>query len=375
MTTDELKYVNPVFADPIKYLQFRDANLKDVIHGYESLDHIALTNPGSPDSVRPILGNSVVEMFFQMQLVGVELLQPKVIEDQLRMARILGYYMAYPTVNKMGFDQFRTGKTPVEVVSNDMTVGFLGESWRNAGIGLINKVEEHDGSIECEINEVGCSIKALDSKYCSLCSNLCGIAEGLTGVLWSGELEECGNAESGTCKIRIHPGDEPFVKDKLEKRDYADILDGLVKSVVDGVNPYPRKELGSDLTMTLSQVVNYLFENASPGHRILYHFSGMKVGEKMAELKPAKNMNEAVENLGKIFSENKVGLLKQDGDNLILEESLMASGVKNQKPQCAYLGKIIEGCLSKALGRKFSVTETKCLAKGDDFCEFACKRI
>jgi len=40
-----------------------------------------------------------------------------------------------------------------------------------------------------------------------------------------------------------------------------------------------------------------------------------------------------------------------------------------------FLAGIIEGMLEQATREKWQVDEVKCLANGDDFCEFACRRV
>lgn len=59
-----------------------------------------------------------------------------------------------------------------------------------------------------------------------------------------------------------------------------------------------------------------------------------------------------------------------------MDESVYASGVSNIGMKLdVFLAGIIEGALNQASGEKWRVDETKCLANGDDCCEFSCKRV
>jgi predicted hydrocarbon binding protein len=55
-------------------------------------------------------------------------------------------------------------------------------------------------------------------------------------------------------------------------------------------------------------------------------------------------------------------------------ESVYSSSVQNIHLKLdAYIAGIIEGTLKKATNQKWQVDETKCIANGDDYCEFNCK--
>ena len=59
-----------------------------------------------------------------------------------------------------------------------------------------------------------------------------------------------------------------------------------------------------------------------------------------------------------------------------MDESLYASGVSNIHMKLdVFLAGIIEGILNQATDEKWRVDEIKCLANGDDYCEFAARKM
>jgi predicted hydrocarbon binding protein len=75
----------------------------------------------------------------------------------------------------------------------------------------------------------------------------------------------------------------------------------------------------------------------------------------------------------------KIGLLKiepqtDDYIRLRLDESVYSSGVKNVNMKLdTFIAGIIEGALKQGTNQKWNAEETKCIANGDEHCEFICK--
>ena len=74
----------------------------------------------------------------------------------------------------------------------------------------------------------------------------------------------------------------------------------------------------------------------------------------------------------------RVGLLtaeyKPEAIIVKMEESLYSAGVKNIGMKLdTHISGIIEGALKQSTGQNWSVDETRCIANGDEYCEFRCK--
>lgn len=102
----------------------------------------------------------------------------------------------------------------------------------------------------------------------------------------------------------------------------------------------------------------------------------LTVGRKIGESLPVTN----VEDLLALFEELKIGIPRivySDEHRLnIAVEDCFCKGLptlEEEKMICDLEGAILEGALSKLLGRKVSVREIKCNATGHEFCEYEVK--
>ena len=102
----------------------------------------------------------------------------------------------------------------------------------------------------------------------------------------------------------------------------------------------------------------------------------LTVGRKIGESLPVTN----VEDLLALFEELKIGIPRivySDEHRLnIAVEDCFCKGLptlEEEKMICDLEGAILEGALSKLLGRRVSVREIKCNATGHEFCEYEVK--
>jgi predicted hydrocarbon binding protein len=102
----------------------------------------------------------------------------------------------------------------------------------------------------------------------------------------------------------------------------------------------------------------------------------LTVGRKIGESLPVSS----VEDLLALFEELKIGIPRivySDEHRLnIAVEDCFCKGLptlEEEKMICDLEGAILEGALSKLLGRRVSVRENKCNATGHEYCEYEVK--
>ncbi|CAM4512167.1 V4R domain-containing protein [Paenibacillus typhae] len=102
----------------------------------------------------------------------------------------------------------------------------------------------------------------------------------------------------------------------------------------------------------------------------------LTVGRKIGESLPVSS----VEDLLALFEELKIGIPRivySDEHRLnIAVEDCFCKGLptlEEEKMICDLEGAILEGALSKLLGRRVSVREIKCNATGHEYCEYEVK--
>lgn len=319
------------FSIPENYLTFRDANVQYLRENYESLSSIGILT-GKTNRLRPTLGDYASIDFFQLMMTGMLAYAPHLIEDTMRIARLVGYFMVYPTTETTGIKQAlalirKKEKNTCNIPANPKITSLMKKTWEKTRIGLLEKVSAEDGHVTYEISEVGCGIQAFSNKYCSLAANLCGIAEGLTNTLWTGKLLECGHKCNTTCKVQITPGDQPFTEKQPKQKEYEKTNQTLIQNMTENKPTYPRPKLGPHLHISLHQSLNYTLLNATPGHKTLYLHTAQKTGQKIPTTKKQE-----------ILKQQKICLTQK---NQITESLYTAKTKKTQPNQNKYIKKIL----------------------------------
>lgn len=300
--------------------------------------------------------------------------------------QLAGYYMIYtPTRSrgvKIALDLIKAGRDLKTIPANEKIVSLLKKAWVKNGVGELIAVEVMDDkSILYKVRDVCCSIEAVGSKYCSLAAVLCGQAEALTDLTWCGELLGCQHLGEPYCCVKIKPGNEKLVGSDINENELSKLTDSIVESIVEKKPRYPRRNLGDDFHFSLHQMLNYLMLTPSPGHAILSKHSGVLVGERIAEKAGLSGRDAVFDYARDLFSYLKAGILHEPVGRggrffLQMDESVYASGVNNIHMKLdVFLAGIIEGMLNLATEEKWRVEETKCLANGDELCEFECKNL
>ncbi len=135
-----------------------------------------------------------------------------------------------------------------------------------------------------------------------------------------------------------------------------------------------RKTLG-DFDHIAALQVTYLglWLSSTGTHTILY-FIGKNTGEKISKNLKG-NLDNRLEKFSELFRKLKIGLLeiKRKDDKFIITEKDCAftAGASNfGKRICSYTAGMISGFLNSATNKTYNVIETKCIANGDEHCEF-----
>ncbi|HMK53588.1 MAG TPA: V4R domain-containing protein [Methanobacteriaceae archaeon] len=106
----------------------------------------------------------------------------------------------------------------------------------------------------------------------------------------------------------------------------------------------------------------------------ILHRAGSKVGEAFYKKLEAKKVDDVVKNLAQFWEENHLGKVEVKSlSPLIIQaydcfecEDLPQLG----RPACAFDSGILEAVFSIYFGKEVKVTETKCYAQGDQYCQF-----
>jgi len=116
-----------------------------------------------------------------------------------------------------------------------------------------------------------------------------------------------------------------------------------------------------------------LWLSSSGSHTILY-WIGKDSGEKISK-KFKGSLDKRLKEFSKFFKDLKIGNLayQRKGEKFIFSEKECAftSGASNfGKRICSYTAGMIAGFLKTSTGKNYNVIETKCIANGDEYCEF-----
>ncbi len=166
--------------------------------------------------------------------------------------------------------------------------------------------------------------------------------------------------------------DLPFHKfDILTDKD----LKKIRKSIFDRMFKEGKEKRTDWIHLSIPQIFYIGMSLSSAGSHTMFYWVGRKSGQEMKKRIKGKSLNTKLKNLPGLFKDLKLGMLeiKKNKKSLtfIVKESAFASGTKNLKKMlCSYLAGLFSGFLETSRGKKVSVIETKCIAKGNPHCEF-----
>jgi predicted hydrocarbon binding protein len=117
------------------------------------------------------------------------------------------------------------------------------------------------------------------------------------------------------------------------------------------------------------------------GASVICYLAGKGAGRSLANLiqqrTKTNTLEEIYEKIAEIYERCGWGSLQsvmfrqKTGEFLIrIHNNAFARGVRSQTSSCYYVKGLLEGILEQLTGRHSISEETKCMAKGDAYCEF-----
>jgi len=165
----------------------------------------------------------------------------------------------------------------------------------------------------------------------------------------------------------------------IENEELENMIDQIVDHIILN-KPSGRVKLNDVVDLSGEQIFTYFMQKTDEEHKIIEKYAGIRAGKKLAEKARIFNEKEALGFIKKIFEQEKIGQIiepieENDEIRIIMNESAYSSGVKNIHLMLdLFPAGMMEGIISQATKQKWTVEETKCLANGDNHCEFILKK-
>jgi predicted hydrocarbon binding protein len=336
--------------------------------------------------IRPTLGDFCHINCYNLRKFSLLAYNPNLIYELYEACKLMGYYDVENVMKESGLQKFIESLSRTDhfwdIFEDKKFIKVAKESFSRIGVGIVDwTMDRKRGKFTHVIRE---SLSTPLKSSCSCCpeqlADFIGSLEYLSQRFWGGRESKCISKGDEYCQLDIHiikTEEKPNIE-VLDKTEVHNILNNIVCNLKEGDVLY-RRTIGDYVHISGEQCINYVLISKSPGHEIVAKYSGNIVGKKMAQEMPLKTEKESFEYLTNIFKHLKVGILTslQQTDDTIkiqMQESLYSSGVDNINTKLdTFIAGIIEGVLKEATNQKWNVEETKCLANGDDYCEFVCK--
>jgi predicted hydrocarbon binding protein len=124
--------------------------------------------------------------------------------------------------------------------------------------------------------------------------------------------------------------------------------------------------------------VNKIF---GTGASVVWHLAGKGAGKSLANLMGKKAKSDSILDVCKKIAElyercgwGKVQpiILRQKTSEFLIRiyNNAFARGIQSQTLSCYYIKGLLEGILEQLIGKHARSEETKCISKGDPYCEF-----
>jgi len=339
------------------------------------------------DPVRKILGDFVHINFYNLRKFALLSYSPKFAPELFKVSKLTGYYdgelgLISAELDKTKERLTRTGKF-LDIFKKIMENGVDVKAYANLGCGII-AIKEMDVKKDRLVYTLDESTNYPVRSTKRLCYEdigaLCGISEAVTHRSFSGMETKCHCKGDNICEFELYPTkreEEPNI-DQITSQEASGILDDLVEDIVHRRHTVNRKRLGDYTYIGYDQCMNYLITKTSEGHEVLSKYCGGQIGERIAKKTKLDDTKEILDYVKELFDWMRVGLLnvevKKDKITIELKETIYSSGVKNINMKLdTFIAGIIEGALNQSTGYKWQINETKCLANGDNHCEFTCE--
>lgn len=377
-------------VDKIKYLIERQKGAGTIYDGFYANIQSAATiiHTKKQMVIRDELGDFVNTNFGALRILSLLYQKPEYINELFKIGKLLGYFATIEDLKQSGKTEYIGLPYNSDIfwnsISSDKIQGYHREGWCSGKEGFLQFVgaNKKEGIIRYYLKESPVSVFKSNKPLCFFeVATLCGVSEALSNVYWTGRETKCECKGDEHCEFEItleKEYSEPKIQE-FSKKELEDLLDQCINNITLR-GKTKRKKLGDTIHIIDDQIINYLLISPSLGHNILTKYSGCLTGEQITKKSSISGLEASLNYLIDLFEYLKVGLLQiesktNDKIKLRMDESVYSSGVKNIKMKLdTFIAGIIEGALNQATNQKWQVEETKCIAKGDDICEFICKQ-
>lgn len=337
--------------------------------------------------VRERLGDFVHIDFYNLRKFALLRFSPKLALELFKIGKLTGYYDGELSISSTGLKKKRdklsmTGKfLDILKIINERDKD--NKVYFNLGCGILELTEINGKSnkVTYTLDEnTNYSVKSRRKVCYEDLGVFCGMCEAVTNRFFGGVETKCHCTGDHNCEFEIYQTkkeEDPQIE--LITTDEAnDILNNLVGDLVHRRHIVNRKTVGDYTYIAFEQCMNYLLTQSSKGHEVLSKYCGGKVGEIVVGEAGLEGVKDTLNYIKDFFEYMKVGLIeikiRDETATILMQESAYSSGANNIKMKLdAFIAGIIEGALTQATNQKWQVEETKCLANGNDHCEFVCK--
>ncbi|OYT40194.1 MAG: hypothetical protein B6U86_04560 [Candidatus Altiarchaeales archaeon ex4484_43] len=335
--------------------------------------------------IRPILGDRVHVTFPVLRFLSMASLYPQFAYDFYRLGKLLGYYgvEGLPTGVFRRLSSILKG-SETEMLKSRIFQNMLINGWKRVGGGILEFIDFDESERRLRYRLLKSAIfppgKRLSHPACFIqMGALCGIIEAVSGRFCEGIETKCAGMGDPYCEFELYLRDEMEHPrfELISKDQFKMSLDFIINELIEETKGI-RKGAGDYIHISIDQGINYMILSLSRGHVVLSKWSGRLVGERMVELKGIGNIFDALDYLGNLFQNLKIGIMEKellpDVIGVKIEESVYSSGVKNINMKlCTFIAGILEGALHRSSREDWVIKETKCIANGDEYCEFECR--
>ena len=374
-----------VRLEKIKYHWERQHGGEVVYENFESVTEVGY----SPimKKIRPKLGDFVDINFLNLRLFSFLYYKPDYVNELMKAYKSYGYYAAYFTTKDSRTERHIGANIDDERLwSEFFNKNICKYYWgvvENTKTALVQEIRFNykKKRLEVKIKESAASVLRLNKPLCFLeIASFCGPMEVFTNSYWVGKELGCSCMGDKECTVHIYPSKTEDFDDipKFTSEDFKSLIDQSIDNITQKDNQ-KREKLGNFIYLFDDQLLNYYLVSLSLGHSILSKHSGCFVGEQITKKNNIANKEKVLEYLVNLFKNARVCLLgiksnKDASITLNMTESVYSSGVKNIDIRLdIFIAGVIEGALKQATDQRWSVEETKCVAKGNEYCEFTCR--
>lgn len=370
--------------DRIRYLWRREGCGEFMYSNFKAVRDLGIMPYVKTKSSRPQLGDFEHILLLNLRLFSFLYCAPQAVSDFYKIGKLLGYYSTTEAIKssklKKLYGLLSKSGLYWKMLENDRIVETQKRGWEMDGGLLIDAVEvsKKEGRVKYTIKEPITAMLSNQKKSCCFLEMgaLCGQMEALSPGFWDGVEKECVCMGDPHCTVEIchHETEENPKLEAFSKSEVDSVLDDLIDLVVKRGGGF-RGKLGDTCHIAGEQTINYVLPTLSKGHKLLSRYSGRLVGERLAKKAEMAGIPETLDYLDDTFKYLRLGLLDSriDSDEITIEmrESVYSSGMENiHKKLCLFPEGIIEGFISEASNENWIFKETKCLANGDECCEF-----